>query len=126
MRRVRDGEATSSVSHGNEVLARHWLDEAAKCVEAARCCRNLPHMVKLVATASFLESAARRLCMGVSESDFQKVAELARQAVCDPSQKTSGVPPCDPPTGANSKMIHSRESWREARAISPVGTQRNS
>lgn len=87
MRRARQSEATSSKSQANEVIARHWLNEAAKFVAAARCSRSLPHMVKLVAAASFLESAARRACMGVSESDFQKVAELARQTVCDLSRE---------------------------------------
>jgi len=87
MRRARDREATFAMSQANEVLARHWLDEAAKFVAAARCSRSLPHVVKLVATASFLESAARQVCMDVSESDFQKIAELARQAICDPSRE---------------------------------------
>ena len=87
MRRARERDATSSMSQANEVVARHWLDEAARLVAAARCPRSLPHMVKLVATASFLESAARRVRMDVSASDFQNIAESARQAVADLSRE---------------------------------------
>lgn len=67
-----------AMSQANEALASHWRHQAAKFVTAARGSDNLRDMVRLVAAASVLESAARKVCMG-SDVDLQKAAELARQ-----------------------------------------------
>ena len=60
----------------NEIFAEHWLDQAGKLLAAARTSNNLRVIVSLVAAASVLESAVRKIRKGTGSVDFQMVNKV--------------------------------------------------
>lgn len=64
---------------GHETLATSWREQAARCVRRARSSDSLRDIVRLIAMASTLEHAARKLC-SATDVNLQDITRVLNPA----------------------------------------------
>ena len=93
------------MNRGYEALVESWCTEARQHVDAARRSHNLREIVRLIATASTLERAARRLSSDPNVNLHEVMEIVSAVRPCADSRPDLPQPPPQPNTTLESDSM---------------------